>query len=181
MNLSRMVVLGLLSIEGPLHGHAIRRRAELVSLDRWGGVSSGALHRELHTLDREGLVRVVRSEQAGRRPARTIYAITGEGERELAILRERALRDVAPQPDPVGVALLFGGRPDPREVVEALTFRRRTVAAMLERLSGERARLAGQVGPLGLAVFRRGEFLLAAERDWHQEVERALNEEGDER
>jgi DNA-binding PadR family transcriptional regulator len=175
VNLSRLVVLGLLAAEGPLHGHAIRRRAELVSVDRWGGVSPGALHRELHRLDGEGLVRVVRSEQAGRRPTRTVYAITEEGERELAVLRDRALRDTAPQPDPVGVALLFGGRVDARELAEALTYRRRTVTAMLERLAGERARLAGHLDPLGLAVFRRGEHLLTAERDWHEELERALS------
>jgi DNA-binding PadR family transcriptional regulator len=175
VNLGRLMVLGLLSAEGPLHGHAIRRRAELVSVDRWGGVSPGALHRELHWLDREGLVRVVRSEQPGRRPARTVYAITEEGERELAVLRDRALRDTMLHPDPIGVALLFGGRVDARELVEALAYRRQTVTAMLERLASERVRLAGRLDPLGLAVFRRGEHLLAAERNWHEEVERALS------
>ena len=39
----------------------------------------------------EGLVTAVRTEQVGRRPARTVYAITDQGRMELASLRERAI------------------------------------------------------------------------------------------
>jgi hypothetical protein len=39
----------------------------------------GALYRELRQMEGEGLVDAVRTEQVGRRPARTIYAITQEG------------------------------------------------------------------------------------------------------
>jgi DNA-binding PadR family transcriptional regulator len=53
----------------------------------WGGVSVGALYRELRAMDGEGLISAVRTEQAGRRPARTVYAITDEGRLELAMLR----------------------------------------------------------------------------------------------
>jgi hypothetical protein len=41
------------------------------------------------------IIEAVRSEQDGRRPARTIYAIK-EDEWELAVLRDTALRDSRP-------------------------------------------------------------------------------------
>jgi len=170
MNLSRLVALGILSKEGPLHGHAIRRRAEKVSVERWGGVSVGALHRELHRLEQDGLVAVERWEKDGKRPQRTVYRITPEGERELAILRESALRDVRSQPDPVGVGLLFGGRPDPRETAELLRLREQRIRAELEQLRSERGRLEEGLSPWALAVFARQEALLEAELRWHEDA-----------
>ncbi len=170
MNLNRLVALGILSSEGPLHGHAIRRRAEKVSVERWGGVSVGALHRELHLLERDGLIAVERCEQAGKRPLRTVYRITPEGERELAILRESALRDLRSQPDPLGVGLLFGGRADPRETTELLRLREQQIRAMLEQLTSERIRLQADLSPVALAVFHRQEALLSAELRWHEDA-----------
>ena len=66
MSLSRMVVLGLLAESGPMHGHQLRRQADSMHVESWGGVSPGALNRELHQLEAEGLIELVRSEQIGR-------------------------------------------------------------------------------------------------------------------
>src|SRR5579875_1806477 len=107
MNLTRLMALGTLASHGPLHGHQIRRLAEVSDDGRWGGVSVGALYRELRLMEGEGLIRAIRTEQVGRRPARTVYSITGEGKLELALLRERAFRSQEVGPDPLGVALTF--------------------------------------------------------------------------
>src|SRR5579863_4011721 len=93
MNLTRLMVLGLLA-NGPRHGHQIRRDAEQTNVGNWGGVSVGALYRELRAMEGEGLVVPLRTEQVGRRPARTVYQISEEGRRELRILRERAIREL---------------------------------------------------------------------------------------
>ena len=47
----------------------------------------------------------MRTEQSGNLPARTVYAITAEGHRELRALRGEALAEVGPRPDPVDLAL----------------------------------------------------------------------------
>src|SRR5579863_4840317 len=107
MNLTRLMVLGTLARHGPRHGHEIRRIAEVTNVGEWGGVSVGALYRELRTMEAEGLVEALRTEQVGRRPARTVYAITREGMLELAMLREQAIRNTQVPPDPLGVALSF--------------------------------------------------------------------------
>jgi DNA-binding PadR family transcriptional regulator len=177
MNLSRLLVLGLLSSAGPMHGHRIRREAETSSVESWGGVNVGALYRELHRMEDEGLVQPVRSEQMGRRPARTIYEITDEGRRELVQLRTAAWRSQEGYLDPVGVALLFGGSPEPEEQAEHLAFRRQILRAHLDSLTAERKRFAPNLSMAVIAAYRRGELRLAAELEWHDELERILIEE----
>ena len=65
------MILGVLAERGPMHGHQIRRTAELTNAEVWGGITGGALYAELRKLDGEGLVEAVREEQVGRvRPGR---------------------------------------------------------------------------------------------------------------
>ena len=162
MNLSRLTILGLLAERGPMHGHQIRRTAELTNAEVWGGITGGALYAELRKLDGEGLIQAVREEQVGRRPARTVYQITEEGRLELAVQRDAAL-DV-----------VFGSAP--AELGERLAARRRRVAGQLETMAGERERLTAQgvLPPLAVTAFRRGELRLEAELRWHEEYERHL-------
>ena len=80
MNLTRLMALGILARSGPSHGHHIRRVADVTNVGEWGGVSVGALYRELRAMEREGLVEAARTEKVGNRPERTVYAITAEGQ-----------------------------------------------------------------------------------------------------
>ena len=174
MNLSRLTILGLLAERGPMHGHQIRRTAELTNAEVWGGITGGALYAELRKLDGEGLIQAVREEQVGRRPARTVYQITEEGRLELAVQRDAALDVVFGSADPVSVVLLFAAGADPAELGERLAARRRRVAGQLEAMAGERERLTAQgvLPPLAVTAFRRGELRLEAELAWHEEFER---------
>jgi DNA-binding PadR family transcriptional regulator len=176
MNLSRLMILGLLAERGPMHGHQIRRTAALTNAEVWGGITGGALYAELRKLDGEGLIGAVREEQVGRRPARTVYQITEEGRLELVVQRDAALDVVFGSADPVSVVLLFAARGNAAELGELLAARRRRVTAQLEAMSAERERLTGQgvLPPLAVAAFRRGELRLEAELAWHEEFERQL-------
>jgi DNA-binding PadR family transcriptional regulator len=176
MNLSRLMVLGILA-RGPRHGHQIRRDAEITNVGDWGGVSVGALYRELHRMEEEGLVEPLRSEQVGNRPARTIYQITDEGFRELHILWEQAIAELHPSPDPLGVALLFAGAGDAGEIGGLLSARRQTLAIALERLTADRKRLdaRGYLTPSSRAVMRRGEMHIGTELAWHAEFDSILD------
>lgn len=175
MNLSRLMVLGLLA-HGPRHGHQIRRDAEQTNVGNWGGVSVGALYRELRQMEGEDLVEPLRTEQVGRRPARTVYRITDEGRRELRILRERAIRDLHHGPDAFGVALVFSRAWDRAELIGLLNARRQAIAAALEGVKAECIHLEarGAIGPLDIAMFRRRAMQLEAELCWHDEFDRIL-------
>ena len=170
------MILGLLAERGPMHGHQIRRTAELTNTEVWGGITGGALYAELRKLDGEGLIQTVREEQVGRRPARTVYQITEEGRLELILQRDAALDVVFGSADPLSVVLRFAAGTDPADLGERLAARRRRVVAQLEATAEERERLTrqGVLAPLDVAAFRRGELRLEAELRWHDEFEGRL-------
>jgi len=177
MNLTRLMALGTLARYGPQHGHQIRRLAELTDVAEWGGVSVGALYRELRTMEREGLVEQVRTEQVGRRPARTVYEITADGRLELVTLRERAIRVTETGYDPLGVVLSFAvDDMDREELREALRNRRSRLSIAAAELAAERERLLakGYIGPLSAAIMRRGVLHIETEVRWHDELDAQL-------
>jgi DNA-binding PadR family transcriptional regulator len=173
------MALATLARYGPRHGHEIRRLAEVTNVGEWGGVSVGALYRELRTMEAEGLVDAVRTEQVGRRPARTVYAITGEGWIEFGMLRERAIRTIRWGPDELGVALTFGGpSPDRAELARWLSARRDMLAAAAIDLEAERLGLVekGYIDPLAAAVIYRSQLHAETEVRWHDEFAKVLAE-----
>src|SRR6201988_1560154 len=139
MNLTRLMALGILAGSGPSHGHHIRRVADVTNVGEWGGVSVGALYRELRAMEREGLVEATRTEKVGNRPERTVYAITGEGQLELTMLREKPIKPLLSGPDPLGVALLFAADGmDVAELRRTLRARREMLAIGIAEIAAER-------------------------------------------
>jgi DNA-binding PadR family transcriptional regulator len=178
MNLTRLMALGILARSGPSHGHQIRRVADLTDVAEWGGVSVGALYRELRAMERDGLVEATRTEKVGNRPERTVYAITDEGRLELVALREQAIKpSLASGPDPIGVALLFAAdgldRADLRRTLRA---RRDMLAIWVAEVSAQREDLIakGYLDVLAAAVMRRGILHMEAEISWHDELDATL-------
>jgi len=170
------MILGLLAERGPMHGHQIRRAGELANAEVWGGITGGALYAELRKLSAEALIRAVREEQVGRRPARTVYEITAEGHLELAIQRDAALDVIFGSADPVSVVLLFAAGGDAADLRDRLAVRSRRIAVQLDAMASERERLTAQglLSPLAIAAFRRGELRLEAELRWHEEFDAKL-------
>jgi DNA-binding PadR family transcriptional regulator len=177
MNLTRLMALGTLARYGPQHGHQIRRLADLTNVGEWGGVSVGALYRELRAMEGEGLVETIRTEQVGRRPARTVYEITGEGRIELQSLREQAIKPTGFGPDALGVALTFAAEGmDPAELRDTLRARRNRVEISAVELAAELDRLTakGYLGVFQAAIMRRGVMHYEAEVRWHDELDAEL-------
>ena len=93
MNLTRLMALGTLARYGPQHGHQIRRLADLTNVGEWGGVSVGALYRELRAMEREGLVEAGPDRASGASGrSGPCTQITEDGRLELMTLRDRAIR-----------------------------------------------------------------------------------------
>jgi DNA-binding PadR family transcriptional regulator len=173
------MVLGTLSQHGPRHGHEIRRIAEVTDVVEWGGVSVGALYRELRSMEAEGLVEALRTERVGRRPARTVYAITRDGGLELALLRGQAIRNTQISPDSLGVALSFAeDGADLDELASWLRSRREIFALRAAGLEADRNRLVakGYLGPLRAAVMYRSQLHAETEVLWHDEFAKILGE-----
>lgn len=170
MNPTRLFVLGALARRGPLYGHQIRRGARMDRADLWSDVRPGSLYGALHRLAAEGLIEPVRTEQSGHRPARTVYAITAEGRRELLVLRAEALTEVALRPDPVDLALVMSGDLDPGELRGYIEDRIRVLAAQaaVHTRQGERA-WPDQTAADDL-VAEHTRLRIEAELAWHRMV-----------
>jgi DNA-binding PadR family transcriptional regulator len=177
MNLTRLMALGTLARYGPQHGHQIRRLADVTNVGEWGGVSVGALYRELRTMERDGLVATVRTERVGNRPARTVYEITADGQLELMTLREQAIKPLTHGADPLGVALTFAtdgmDRGELRQMLRArrekLAIGGREIAADLDRLLAK-----GYLDVLSAAIMRRALLAIDGEIRWHDELDAEL-------
>ncbi|MGW6282215.1 PadR family transcriptional regulator [Kribbella sp. NPDC055071] len=172
MNLTRLVVLGLLAERGPRHGHQLRRDVEITRADQWAAIGTGPMHRELRELAAAGFIEPVRTEQIGRRPQRTIYRITATGSAELDRLREQAIAPYRQPVDPVSVALVFAAS-GTDTLAALLAEHRQAVAAELERLAAERKRGHAEGfldSPAQAASFRRAELHAEAELRWHDEL-----------
>lgn len=171
------MALGTLARSGPTHGHQIRRLVDVCNAGEWSGVSPGALYRELRLMEGEGLVEALRTEQVGRRPARTVYAITADGRLELGALRVQAVRGMDHGPDALGVALTFAFEGADREELRELLRARRDRCAIGAReldATRERGLAAGYLTPVEAAVMRRGVLHADAEVAWHDDFDKLL-------
>lgn len=90
-----------------MHGHQIRHQAQEDRAELWTSLKVGTLYSALRRLGlaEEGLIAEVRNERSGNYPARTVYDLTPEGRRALALEYDVALRTVVLPPDPFDLAL----------------------------------------------------------------------------
>jgi DNA-binding PadR family transcriptional regulator len=181
VNPTRLFVLGALARHGPMYGHQIRRDARLDRTELWSEVKPGSLYLALHKLEAEALIEPVRTEQRGNLPARTVYAITAEGRRELRVLRAEALREVALRPDPVDLALAVSADLDEDALRGFIADRREALAGRMASLARERdQRWPDQTAADDLIM----EHLIArieTELRWHDTVLDRIGKLGDRR
>lgn len=172
---ARLFVLGTLE-RGPAHGHEIRRIAERIDVESWSDAPVGSIYNAIRRLEAEDLIQAIRTEQEGRRPTRTVYAITDSGRIELATLRDRLLHEISLGSDPFDVALWVSADVPVQDLETAIDRRSASLQEFRGRLEHERTRLtaAGYLPVVGQLLFRHGEIRIDAELRWHQELRSRL-------
>jgi len=170
VNPTRLFVLGALAKHGPMYGHQLRRDARLDRADMWSDVRPGSLYGALHRLAAEGLIEPVRTVKLGNLPARTVYAITAEGQRELRVLRAEALAEVGLRPDPVDLALAMSGDLDEDTLRGYLEDRIRTLSAEAAKFAHHRERVWPDQTVADDLVVEHARLRIEAELAWHQLV-----------
>lgn len=170
MNSTRLFVLGILANGGPMHGHQIRRTAQIDRTELWANVKPGSLYGALHRMAAEGVIKALRTEQEGNRPARTVYEITEEGLAELKAHRDEALTHTRLRPDPVDLALQITSDLSPEELRAVIGERRAALAA--EQASWLRLRTMADpyLSPMDKMTFRHTLLRLETELNWHDEL-----------
>jgi DNA-binding PadR family transcriptional regulator len=170
MSSTRLFVLGELARRGPMHGHQIRRAAQLDHLDVWTEVKPGSLYGALQRMAAEGLVRAVRTERHGGRPQRTVYEITTEGRHELEIHRAAALRTARLIPDPIDLALAHVQGMAEESVSAALRDRRDSLAYQHQSMLHLRDEAEPYLSAMERMIFDHSLRRLRLELDWHDEL-----------
>jgi DNA-binding PadR family transcriptional regulator len=170
MNMMRLFILGTLARGGPMHGHQIRRAAQTDRTELWADVKPGSLYGALHRMEAEETVKTVRTEQEGKRPARTVYEITEAGRGELAAHRDEALREARIAPDPVDLALQFTGDLSEGALRSALEARRGSLASQLASWRQVRESADPYLGEMEKMTFGHTMGRLEAEIAWHDEL-----------
>lgn len=171
-----LAVLGCL-LERPMHPYemasTMRQRAKHESIK----LNYGSLYTVVESLHRWGLVEPRETVRDGRRPERTIYAITADGQRKFVDWLAELLRTPVKEFTQFEAGLSYLAGLPPAEVAQLLGERSfqlegqiRTMRAMLQ-LASERA-----IPRLFYVEVEYKIVLLAAERDWVTSLAREIED-----
>lgn len=91
MSIVRLLVLGVIRMQGPTHGYAVHRELLGWKVETWTSVKPGSIYHALKQLAKEGRLREAGTEESTEGPGRTLYALTEAGETEFRERLEAAL------------------------------------------------------------------------------------------
>jgi DNA-binding PadR family transcriptional regulator len=161
-----LAVMNLL-VEHPMHPYEMKSKMKERGHDQVIRLKGGSIYDTVERLESGGFIQAQETSREGRRPERTVYAITETGREEImAWLRELLAQPVNEYPQ-FGAALAFFAALDQDEVVRLLKVR----TALLEgQAAGEEKQLKTFM-EMGLPrlFLVEGEYALAmkrAEVDW---------------
>jgi DNA-binding PadR family transcriptional regulator len=120
MSATRLLILGALRFMQPAHGYSIRRELESWRAEEWANIAYGSIYFALNKMAEEELVAVSETDQVGKRPARTTYVITDQGEIEFHRLLREFWWEYKPIVDPFMVAASFMNELPRDELIAAL-------------------------------------------------------------
>jgi len=163
---TRLVILGLLR-KGPLHGYEIKRLIER-SMGDWTSIAFGSIYFALAKLTEEGFIERVATEKRGRRPSRSVYAVTEAGRVEFLSL----LKEVWAEPErhyfSLDLGLFFMRALSREEILGYLARRTALTRTYLQHVEDHRAETMGdkRVPPIAGAIFDHTRAHLEAELAW---------------
>jgi DNA-binding PadR family transcriptional regulator len=170
MRSTRLFILGALADGGPMHGHKIRAAAQLDRVELWADIKPGSLYGALRRMADEGVVEVVRTEQEGNLPARTVYGITDKGRTELVSVIRSVLADTGLRPDPIQLVLLHLNEIGPDELRTAAQQRRDSYAGQLDFWRNLRIEAEPYLTRLEAIAFDQTLMRLEMEVTWHDRL-----------
>lgn len=168
---ARLFVLATLARLGEAHGHEVNREAVTDRVEQWAHVSTGALYSALRKLEHDGLIEGVRTEQSGRYPTRTVYAVTDAGRAALRTGLDGAWHAIGLPTDPFDLALSVSDGADVDALRAALTHRLAAYEQARDALAREvEQQLRPYLEPTALAVIRHMLMRYDTEIAWHREL-----------
>jgi DNA-binding PadR family transcriptional regulator len=161
-----LAVMNLL-MEHPMHPYEMKSKMKERGHDHVIRLKGGSIYDTVERLEQGGFIQAQETSREGRRPERTVYAITEMGRDEITAWLRELLAQPANEYPQFGAALAFFAALDKEEVVRLLKVR----AALLEgQAAGEEKQLKSFM-EMGLPrlFLVEGEYAVAmkrAELDW---------------
>ncbi len=167
---TRLVILGLLR-NGSLHGYELKHIIE-EHMGDWTNIAYGSIYFALGKLREEGFIATEAANRTGRRPEKTVYAITKDGKNEFIRLLRETLRRQHQQYFDIDIAMAFIDALDPVEARELVCERMASLEKAVRYLdiheSAERSK--PEIPEVARLIFSHGRAHLLAELDWTREV-----------
>lgn len=130
----------------------------------------GSLYHAIGRLVRAGLIEAVTVEREGRRPERTTYRLTPEGERELVNWLRQRLATVQRGPSEFMGSLSFLVHLPPDDAAAQLEARTRALSQQVAEMSAGMARVGAYVDRIHLIESEYAIAMLRAEARWVREL-----------
>jgi DNA-binding PadR family transcriptional regulator len=126
-----LIILSLVC-EEPMHPYRMQALIKERGKDRIANVAQrNSAYQTIAALSRAGLIAVLETSRDERRPERTIYEATDDGQRTLTIWLRSALSTPAPEFPDFPAALSLVALLDPADVLALLEARAKTIGARL--------------------------------------------------
>jgi DNA-binding PadR family transcriptional regulator len=164
-NLWGLTVLCLLR-ERPMHPYEMQRLIRQRHKDEYLDLKRGSLYHAIERLQRAGLIDPVGTSREGRRPERTVYRLTDQGEGELLDWLRELLAKPLPEPSPFLAALSNLAHLSPEEAVDQLGERVDRLEMEIVALSAVLDNLIPKIGRVVLVEVEYVRAMRRAERDW---------------
>jgi DNA-binding PadR family transcriptional regulator len=172
-NLWSLTVLCLLYTR-PMHPYEMQRLIREWHKDEFLDLKRGSLYHAIDRLRRGGLIDPVETSREGRRPERTVYRLTEQGQRETLVwLRELLARPVR-EPGQFFAALSFLSRLNPKDVQEQLQERVHRLEEAIACLNNVLKMMVPRIGRLVLVEVEYERAMRKAELAWVKSLQEDL-------
>jgi DNA-binding PadR family transcriptional regulator len=160
-----LTVLCLLR-EAPMHPYEMQRLIRQRKKDDFLELKRGSLYNNIERLQRDGLIEPVETTREGRRPERTVYRLTREGQRELVIWLRALLAKPAQGSSQFVAAMSFLGHLRPKDAIEQLSGRASLLKAEIKSLDMALKELIPRLGRLLVLEAEYERAMKQAELTW---------------
>ena len=176
---TRLVVLGAVHQFEPVHGYFLRRELLTWHVDEWANIQPGSIYNALRSLERDGYITESGTEAEGKRPERTSYRMTKEGEVEVLRLLRHALWNVETfdiKPVMALTSFMFALRRE--EVIEALEHRVKEIDAKVasNNYNIDDVRRSSTTPAYVREIFELSSGRLRGEQQWAQQLHGRLRD-----
>jgi DNA-binding PadR family transcriptional regulator len=160
-----LAVLGLLR-ERPMHPYEMQRQMHIRYTDDLLALKRGSLYHAINQLQRDGFIEPIETSREGRRPERTVYRVTPDGEDELILWLRDLLSTPAREPSQFMAALAHMLQLEPPDALQQLQLRAVNLDATIAAMHAVERGVGALVGRGAVLEVEYARALLEAELTW---------------